>query len=362
MSRSACLLAGRVLAVSALAFATLPQLVQSVAAQQPAAPVGAYDAAPYLGEIRNSVLYGDIWERPQLSARDRSLITIAVNQALYATNELRLHMGRALDNGVTQTEISEVIAHVLWYSGFPTGVNAARVAAEVFEERGLPTTPPGASSRQPPVDPEPEFPGAFPQTPYLRDLLNQVVYAETWERPELSPRDRSLITVAVGAALYASSEVRYHTGRALDNGVTQEEISEVITHITFYSGFPTGVNAARVAAEVFEQRGLPLPDARFPGAPYLDTLIDGLVYGETWTRPELSPRDRSLVTIAMTQAAYQTDQLRVHLRRGLDNGITPAELADLMAQVTLYSGFPSGVNGSRVLAEVLMERGIPLPQ
>jgi 4-carboxymuconolactone decarboxylase len=116
-----------------------------------------------------------------------------------------------------------------------------------------------------------------------------------------------------------------------------------------------------VLEEVFEARGLPLPDARFPGAPYLDELIDGLVYGDTWTRPELSPRDRSLVTIAMTQAAYQTDQLRVHLRRGLDNGITPEELSELMAQVTLYSGFPAGVNGSRVLAEVLTERGIPLP-
>lgn len=336
-------------------------LLQSAFAQQPPPPPGAYDATPYLGEVRNKYVYGDIWERPGLSARDRSMITVAVNQALYATNELRLHMGRALDNGVTQTEISEIIAHVLWYAGFPTGVNAARVAAEVFEERGLPVTPPGASSRQPPVDPEPEFPGAFPQTPYLRDMLNQLVYAETWKREELSPRDRSMITVAVGTALYASSEVRYHVGRALDNGVTQEEISEIITHVTFYSGFPTAVNAARVAAEVFEGRGLPLPDGRFPAAPYLDELIDGLVYGETWTRTQLSARDRSLVTIAVTQAAYQSDQLRVHLRRGLDNGLTAEELAELIAQVALYSGFPSGVNGARILAEVLRERGIPLP-
>jgi len=332
-----------------------------LAAQQSAAPVGAYAAAPYLGEIRNTVLYGDIWERPQLSARDRSLITVAVNQALYATNELRIHIGRALDNGVTQSEIAELIGHVLWYSGFPTGVNAARVAAEVFEERGLPQSPPISSPRESRMDDDPLFPGAFPATPYVADLLNQVVYAETWERPELSPRDRSLVTVAVGTALYASSEVRYHVGRALDNGVTQEEISEVITHVTFYSGFPTGVNASRVAAGVFEQRGLPLPDARFPGAPYLDTLISGLVYGDTWPRDQLSPRDRSLITIAMTQAAYQTDQLRVHIGRGLDNGITPEELAEMMAQVTLYAGFPSGVNGSRVLAEVLQERGIPLP-
>lgn len=359
MSRSTRSILGPVVTTFVLASLIAPQ--SPLAAQQPAAPVGAYDAAPYLGEIRNTVLYGDIWERPQLSPRDRSLVTVAVTQALYATNELRLHMGRALDNGVTQTEIAELIAHVLWYSGFPTGVNATRVATEVFAERGLPATPPGTSPRESRMDDEPLFPGALPATPYVRDLLDQVLYAETWERPELSPRDRSVVTVAVVTALYRTSEVRAHVGRALNNGVTQEEISEIITHVTFYAGFPTGVNASRVAAEVFEQRGLPLPDARFPGAPYLDTLIDGLVYGDTWTRPGLSPRDRSLVTIAMTQAAYQTDQLRGHIRRGLDNGITPLELSELMAQVTLYSGFPSGVNGSRVLAEVLQERGIPLP-
>ena len=330
-------------------------------AQQPPPPPGAYDAAPYLGQVRNTYVYGDIWERPGLSARDRSMITVAVNQALYATNELRLHMGRALDNGVTQAEISEIIAHVMWYSGFPTGVNAARVAAEVFAERGLPARPPGASSRQPPVDPELEFPGAFPQTPYLSDLLNQVVYAETWKRSELSPRDRSMITVAVGTALYASSEVRYHVGRALDNGVTQEEIEEIITHVTFYSGFPTGVNAAQVTAEVFEARGLPMGDGFLPAVPYLNELIGGLVYAETWTREQLSMRDRSLATIAVTLANYQTDQLRIHLGRGLDNGLTTQEIAELIAQVTLYSGFPSGVNGSRTFAEVLRERGMPLP-
>ena len=330
-------------------------------AQQPPPPSGAYDAAPYLGQVRDTYVYGDIWERPNLTKRDRSMITVAVNQALYATNELRLHMGRALDNGVTQTEISEIIAHVLWYSGFPTGVNAARVAAEVFAERNLPAIPAAASSRQPPLEPELEFPDAYPQAPYLRDLLNQVLYAETWKRTELSPRDRSMITVAVGTALYASSEVRYHVGRALNNGVTQDEISEIITHVTFYSGFPTGVNASRVAAGVFEARDLPVKDGRFPGAPYLEDLIDGLVYGETWSRSQLSVRDRSLATIAVTLAGYQSDQLRVHLQRGLDNGVTPQEISELIAHVTLYSGFPTGVNASRMFADILRERGIPLP-
>jgi len=351
----------KLFSVRALLAVTVLMPLSFAFAQQPAPPPGAYDAAPYLGQVRNTYVYGDIWERPGLSARDRSMITVAVNQALYATNELRLHMGRALDNGVTQAEISEIIAHTLWYSGFPTGVNAARVAAAIFAERGLPASPPGVDSRQPPIDPELEFPDSYHQTPYLRDLLNQVLYAETWTRKELSPRDRSMITVAVGTALYASAEVRYHVGRALDNGVTQEEIGEIITHVTFYSGFPTGVNAARVTAGVFEARGLPMGDGRFPAAPYLDELVDGLVYGETWTRDELSPRDRSLATIAVTLANYQTDQLRVHLNRGLDNGLTTQEIAELIAQVVMYDGFPAGVNASRLFAEVLQERGMALP-
>ena len=102
---------GPVALTFALASLIAPQ--SPLTAQQPAAPVGAYDASPYLGEIRNTVLYGDIWERPQLSPRDRSLITVAGTQALYATNELRIHIGRALDNGVTQSEIAELIGHVL---------------------------------------------------------------------------------------------------------------------------------------------------------------------------------------------------------------------------------------------------------
>ena len=86
-----------------LAPITLLLILPLTFAQQPPPPSGAYDAAPYLGQVRNTYVYGDIWERPNLTKRDRSMITVAVNQALYATNELRLHMGRALDNGITQT-------------------------------------------------------------------------------------------------------------------------------------------------------------------------------------------------------------------------------------------------------------------
>ena len=84
------------------------------------------------------MLYGDVWERPQLSKRDRILITVAVLQAMYRTSELRTHIGRALDqHGVTPQEVSEVILHVTFYAGWPAAVNAGRLAAEAFEERGV---------------------------------------------------------------------------------------------------------------------------------------------------------------------------------------------------------------------------------
>lgn len=95
------------------------------------------EVAPKLGEMTVDVLFGDIWERPELSKRDRSLITVANLVALYRTDQLKGHIGRALDNGVTKSEISEVILHTTFYAGWPVGANAVRVAKEVFDERGI---------------------------------------------------------------------------------------------------------------------------------------------------------------------------------------------------------------------------------
>ena len=93
------------------------------------------EIAPHLAELSADVLFGDVWERPGLSKRDRSLITVAALAALYRTDQLRGHIGRALDNGVTKEEIGEIITHIAFYSGWPTAANAAQVAKQVFDER-----------------------------------------------------------------------------------------------------------------------------------------------------------------------------------------------------------------------------------
>src|SRR5262249_28488686 len=91
-----------------------------------------YEFIPKLGQLRDDVLFGDIWEHPDLSKRDRSLITVAMLAALYRTDEMRGHMQRALDNGVTETELKGLITHVAFYAGWPCAVNAGRIAIDVF--------------------------------------------------------------------------------------------------------------------------------------------------------------------------------------------------------------------------------------
>jgi 4-carboxymuconolactone decarboxylase len=90
--------------------------------------------------------------------------------------------------------------------------------------------------------------------PKLIELTDQVLFGDVWERPGLSKRDRSLITVATLVALNRSQQLEGHLGRALDNGVTKDEIVELITHLAFYSGWPTAMSAALLAKDVFEKR------------------------------------------------------------------------------------------------------------
>lgn len=93
-----------------------------------------YELIPKLGQLRDEVLFGDVWEGPELSKRDRSLITVAALTALYRTEELTLHMQRALDNGVTPEEIKGLITHLAFYAGWPNAVNAGRVALDVLPQ------------------------------------------------------------------------------------------------------------------------------------------------------------------------------------------------------------------------------------
>jgi len=90
--------------------------------------------------------------------------------------------------------------------------------------------------------------------PGLIDLSERVLFGEVWERPGLSKRDRSLITCATLIALGRERQLVGHLNRALDNGLTKNELSEVITHLAFYAGWPAAMTGAQMAKEVFDKR------------------------------------------------------------------------------------------------------------
>jgi 4-carboxymuconolactone decarboxylase len=93
------------------------------------------DIAPKLADLTDNVLFGDIWERPGLSKRDRSLVTISALIAMNRPDQLRSHLARARDNGVTEEEAIETITHLAFYAGWPNAVTAVAVAREVFQKK-----------------------------------------------------------------------------------------------------------------------------------------------------------------------------------------------------------------------------------
>ncbi|MFF1280716.1 carboxymuconolactone decarboxylase family protein [Streptomyces sp. NPDC058299] len=92
--------------------------------------------------------------------------------------------------------------------------------------------------------------------PKLVDVTNDVLFGDIWERPGLSPRDRSLVTVSVLAALYRSEQLPYHLGVALENGLSIEELSEALTHLAFYAGWPNAMTAITQLKKITDERTL----------------------------------------------------------------------------------------------------------
>ena len=92
------------------------------------------DFAPKLVQLTDDVLFGDIWERKELTKRDRSLTTVAALVALNRPDQLRFHLSRAVENGVKEQELIEVITHLAFYSGWPNAMTAMTIAKELFQK------------------------------------------------------------------------------------------------------------------------------------------------------------------------------------------------------------------------------------
>jgi len=204
----------------------------------------------------------ELWKRPGLTPRDRSIVTIAALIARNHTIEMPYYFNLALDNGVKPSEISEIITHLAFYSGWANAMAAAAVAKDVFADRKIGTDqlPPASPALLPlNKDAEAKRAAAVEQqfgnvAPGIVQYTTDVLFCDLWLRPDLVPRDRSLVTVSALITSGQVAQITYHLNRAMDNGLTQEQAGEVVTHLAFYAGWPNAFSALPVVKDVFEKR------------------------------------------------------------------------------------------------------------
>jgi 4-carboxymuconolactone decarboxylase len=233
---------------------------QKLEARPSAADVRA--VAPALEKYRQERLFGDVWKRPALTPRDRSVITVAALIARNQTVELPFHLDLALGNGVSPAELSEIITHLAFYSGWANAMSAVAVAKDVFAKRSVRADQlPAASPKLLPLDGAAEADRAMrvsqqfgSAVPGVVQYTTDVLFRDLWLRPDLAPRDRSLVTVSALIASGQVAQVSYHLNKAMDNGLTQAQAAEAITHLAFYVGWPNAFSALPVAKEVFDKR------------------------------------------------------------------------------------------------------------
>ena len=222
--------------------------------------VGA--VSPALQSYSTENLFGEVWAGEQMSARDRALVTFAALMTRHETGSLGEYVALALDAGVTPAEISETITHLAFYTGWGNATAAVSAAAPVFEERGVEAADlPAAEVDLLDYDEEAEAQRQdFVSSTYgdvsqgVVDTTQQLLFLDLWRRPDLAPRDRSMVTVAALIAAGQPEQMTFHLNRAMDNGLTQEEAGAMLSHLAFYAGWPKVFSALPVAKDVFESR------------------------------------------------------------------------------------------------------------
>jgi len=241
----------------------------------------------------------------------------------------------------------------------------------VAPQAGREQPDPPSTRRQPPVRPSGERQQRI--APGLAALTDDVLYGDVWARKELSPRDRSLVTISALIATGKPAQLAGHLGRALDAGVRPSEASGLLAHLAIYCGWPNAVTALEVYDQVYTARKVDTAALRAAGprlpahasdaarakavsrelgdfAPKFAQLTNDIVFGDLWRRSDLTSRDRSLVTIAALAAIGADDQLDSYLRRGLDSGLTRGEIAEAVTHLGFYAGWARATTAMSAVA------------
>src|SRR5687768_8797830 len=212
--------------------------------------------------------------------------------------------------------------------------------------------------------------------PGLARLTDDVLFGDVWRRSELSPRDRSMVTISVLIATGKPAQLAGHLGRALDNSVQPSEASGVLAHLAIYAGWPSAVSALDVYDQVYTARsvdtaGLRAVAPRLPApasdaalakavndelgavAPKFVQLTNDVVFDDLWRRSDLTLRDRSLVTIAALAAMGDDDQLDLYLHRAIESGLTRAQVVEALTHLGFYAGWPKANKAMTAVARSL---------
>lgn len=220
---------------------------------------------------------GEMWARPELPRRDRSLIVVSTLAAQARDEELELHTGVALRNGVTRIELEEIVVTVAAYAGFPAAMAASRrvdaglraaEGVEALSDRTPASAKSDADRDRDAADvykvvsggrgggsPEDDLAFLTQRLGGVGELAYRWAFGEIWARAELSRRDRSLVVIAILTALGTTNELAVHVPAGLGHGLTREEIEAAITHLALYAGFPHAVEAMLAAREAFARVG-----------------------------------------------------------------------------------------------------------
>lgn len=245
-----------------LLFAAAVDADQAQSRPDPKPSPEVLDVSPQLYTYTTELLFGEVWKRAELTPRDRSLITLSALVASGQIAQLTGHIRLGLDNGLKPSEISALITHLAFYAGWPNAMSAAGVAKQVFNERNIQSDQIAHPADDPlTLDPDSEVKrraaveaGVGDVAPALARYTNDVLFGDLWRQSNLSARDRSLVTVAALVAQGQAAQLPFHLNRAMDNGLSQAQAAEVVTHLAFYVGWPKAMSAVPVLKDVFASR------------------------------------------------------------------------------------------------------------
>jgi 4-carboxymuconolactone decarboxylase len=230
----------------------------------------------------------------------------------------------------------------------------------------------------------------------LGSVVLHTAVGEIWSRSELSRRDRSLVVISFLTAMARELELRQHVSGGLNHGLSREEIDEIMLQVSVYAGVPVALAGTGLASAVFAERdgteqrtpppapaelqddarrradgldvlrgmlGMP-DDADMGGVASQITeqlgemgrLVIDFAFGDVWSRPQLSRRDRSLVVISVLTALSLSHELEIHLGGALNHGVTKTEIEEVMLTMVVYGGFPRAIDGMHLAIKVFAAR------